>query len=200
VKAVGRPKVAGLADAQRARILEAARQCFIEDGFHAATMAHIAARAGMSAGLIYRYFVNKNAIVLAITERELEVRRARIAELRPGQDHAARLAQLFREFQSTDPEGSNAALSLEVSAEATRVPEIAEAVAAIDRQSRHEFQQWLGRPRRDGGLGMEPREAEAFALLLTFVVDGLVVRSAREPGLDAARLKRALAPLLEKLG
>ena len=197
--APGRPKVAGLADAQRARILDAARQCFIEEGFHAATMAEIAARAAMSAGLIYRYFENKNAIVLAITERELELRRARIAELRPGMDYAGRLVQLFREFQSTDPDGTNAALFLETSSAATRVPEIAEAAAAVDRQSRHEFQQWLGRPRREGGVGMEPREAEAFALLLTFIVDGLVVRAAREPDLDAARLKRALAPVLEKL-
>jgi AcrR family transcriptional regulator len=199
VRAPGRPKVAGHADAQRARILDAAKQCFIEEGFHAATMAEIAARAEMSAGLIYRYFENKNAIVLAITERELELRRARIAELRPGQDHAARLAQLFRDFQSTHADGTNAALFLETSAEATRVPEIAEAAAAIDRQSRLEFQQWLTRPRRDGGLGLEAREAEAFALLLTFIVDGLLVRSAREPGLDAAKLKRALAPVLEKL-
>ena len=199
MKAPGRPKVAGLADAQRARILDAARQCFIEEGLHAATMAEIAARAEMSAGLIYRYFENKNAIVLAIAERELELRRARIAELRPGMDYVSRLVHLFREFQSGDADGSNAALFLDMSAEGTRVPEIAAAAAAIDRQSRHEFQQWLARPRREGGLGMEAREAEAYALLLTFVVDGLMVRAAREPDLDTGRLKRALAPVLDKL-
>jgi AcrR family transcriptional regulator len=199
VSAPGRPKIAGHADAQRARILDAARHCFIDDGFHAATMAEIAERAGMSAGLIYRYFENKNAIVLAITERELEIRRARIAELRPGMDYAARMVQLFREFQSSEADGTNAALFLEMSAEATRVAEIAEAVAAIDRFSRGEFQQWLTRARGEGGLGMAAKEAEALSLLLTLVVDGMAVRAAREPALENAKLKRALAPLLEKL-
>jgi len=57
------------ASAQRDRILAAAKQCFIEHGFHAASMASIAEAADISAGLIYRYFDNKNAIILAIIER-----------------------------------------------------------------------------------------------------------------------------------
>ena len=64
-----RPRAAARADLQRARILDAAQRCFVESGFHAATMAKIAETAGMSAGLIYRYFESKNAIVLAIIER-----------------------------------------------------------------------------------------------------------------------------------
>ena len=35
----------------------------------------------MSAGLMYRYFDNKNAIVLAIVERQLEEKRAGIRQL-----------------------------------------------------------------------------------------------------------------------
>ena len=42
-------------------------------GFHAASMAHIAQTADMSAGLIYRYFASKAAIVKAIIERHLEI-------------------------------------------------------------------------------------------------------------------------------
>ena len=54
------------AEVQRERILCAAQKCFIEHGFHAASMANIAAAAQMSAGLMYRYFENKSAIVRAI--------------------------------------------------------------------------------------------------------------------------------------
>src|SRR3546814_5115905 len=54
--------------AQRERILCAAQKCFVEHGFHAASMASIAETAEMSAGLIYRYFENKNAIILARSE------------------------------------------------------------------------------------------------------------------------------------
>ena len=60
------------AEAQRERILCAAQRCFIEYGFHAASMASIAETAQMSAGLMYRYFENKSAIVLAIIERQLQ--------------------------------------------------------------------------------------------------------------------------------
>ena len=56
---------------QRDRILQAAQQCFIKDGFHAASMANIADTAGMSAGLIYRYFASKSDIILAIIGEEL---------------------------------------------------------------------------------------------------------------------------------
>src|SRR3546814_16038354 len=44
--------------AQRERILCAAQKCFVEHGFHAASMASIAETAEMSAGLIPREFEN----------------------------------------------------------------------------------------------------------------------------------------------
>src|SRR5690606_14944113 len=78
--------VSSRAEAQRSRILNAAQQCFIEHGFHAAGMALISAAAGMSPGLIYRYFENKNAIILAIIERQLDEARADIAALQSGTD------------------------------------------------------------------------------------------------------------------
>src|SRR5690606_40064469 len=74
------------AEAQRDRILDAAAQGFIGHGFHAATIANIAVAAQVSAGLIYRYFENKNAIVLAIIERQLRRARRNIADLQTGID------------------------------------------------------------------------------------------------------------------
>lgn len=66
---------------QRERILNAARSCFVKHGFHTASMAKIAETAGMSPGLIYRYFDSKNDIILAIIEQQLEDARADIAAL-----------------------------------------------------------------------------------------------------------------------
>ena len=56
------------AEAQRNRILNAAQRCFAERGFHGASMAAIADTAQMSAGLIYRYFDNKSALIHGIVE------------------------------------------------------------------------------------------------------------------------------------
>lgn len=193
------PRSAEHAQAQRSRILDAAQKCFIEQGFHAATMAHIADTAAMSAGLIYRYFEGKDAIVLAIIERELQRRRARIAQLRSSDDLAEGLIEAYREAQGCSPERHNAALFLEMSAEATRVPHIAKALEEADRLTRRDFEDWLARTREEGGHGMAREQAEAAALRMQIVFEGLAVRSAREPGLDCARLRQALAPIVRLL-
>ena len=98
-------KVGSRADAQRDRILCAAQKCFIEHGFHAASMASIADAAQMSAGLMYRYFDNKNAIVLAIIERQIEEKRSAIRQLH-STEIAARLLQIFEQWRTRRSTGS----------------------------------------------------------------------------------------------
>jgi AcrR family transcriptional regulator len=180
------------ADAQRDRILCAALKCFIDHGFHAASMASIAESANMSAGLIYRYFENKHAIVLAIVERQLEEKRTVIRQLQSSAQLAADLYRLFGEWTSHAPGSMSVALFLEMSAEATRNPQIAQALRASDELTRAEFQAWLARSPAEGGLGLCPDEARRRSLQIRFVVDGLAVRAAREPDLDHAELKSAL--------
>jgi AcrR family transcriptional regulator len=58
-------------DAQRANIIEAARRVFARKGL-AATMDDVAAEAGVSHGLAYRYFASKNAIFKALVEQDLQ--------------------------------------------------------------------------------------------------------------------------------
>src|ERR1700745_586615 len=54
---------------RRAQILEAAMVCFAKQGFHQTSMHDISAEAGISVGLIYRYFANKEAVIGAMAER-----------------------------------------------------------------------------------------------------------------------------------
>lgn len=187
-------------EAQRNRILDAAQRCFAERGFHAATMATIAGTAGISAGLAYRYFPGKNAIVLAIIGRQLQARRERIAALPGGADLVDRMVEAFRELTACRPEspdGINPALFLDMSAEATRLPEVAAAIECSDRLTQADFRAWLERAPAEGGMGLAPAEAESRALLLQVFFEGMVVRAAREPGLDPERLRGALARILE---
>jgi len=51
---------------RRTQILEAAVVCFAKRGFHQASMHDISAEAGISVGLIYRYFQNKEAVIAAM--------------------------------------------------------------------------------------------------------------------------------------
>ena len=55
--------------ARRQQILDAARTCFLRNGFHATSMQDVIAEAGLSVGAVYRYFRGKNEIVEAIAEQ-----------------------------------------------------------------------------------------------------------------------------------
>lgn len=59
-----------LREAQRARILLSASRVFARLG-RAATMAEVAAEAGISQGLAYRYFASKEALLQALAEQAL---------------------------------------------------------------------------------------------------------------------------------
>jgi TetR/AcrR family transcriptional repressor of uid operon len=54
---------------RRTQILDAAMVCFAKRGFHQASMHDISAEAGISVGLIYRYFENKEAVISAMADR-----------------------------------------------------------------------------------------------------------------------------------
>jgi AcrR family transcriptional regulator len=54
---------------RRSQILDAAVVCFAKRGFHQASMHDISAEAGISVGLIYRYFENKEAVISAMADR-----------------------------------------------------------------------------------------------------------------------------------
>lgn len=83
----------------------------------------------MSPGLIYRYFENKNSIILAITERQLEDARSDIATLQSDTDLVPLFSDLFAQWQSGDADLMSPALLLEMTAEATHAPHIARALA-----------------------------------------------------------------------
>lgn len=106
---------------QKARqddIITAARRCFRQSGFHAASMSQIAAEAKLSVGQIYRYFSNKDAIIEEMIRRIID---HRIAEMEgKTQTHLMPHMLAWRETLSEDDD----ALMLEMSAEATRNPQV----------------------------------------------------------------------------
>lgn len=195
MKETASAKAQARAQAQRDRILDAAKQCFIEHGFHAASMASIADAAHMSAGLIYRYFDSKNAIILAIIERQLEGARADIATLQSDTDMASLIAGLFTRWRSGDPKVMNPALFLEMSAQASRDPQIAQALISADRISEGDFSRWLERRR----AWDTPQDTRVHALLLRCFIEGLAVRAVRQPDLDPALLAASLRLLVDYL-
>jgi AcrR family transcriptional regulator len=194
------PKAEAHAESQRERILDAAQKCFIEHGFHGASMARIAEEAAISVGLAYRYFDSKNAIMLAIIARELEGKRERIQELCARNDFLDAVLEKFAAWQAGSPDIMNKAIFLEMSAEASRSPEIAQAIRDSDTLVRQEFERWMQLGRREGGLGLTAGEAHERGLFMQCLIEGLVVRAARDPHLDSKAIRRALEPVFRHQG
>ncbi len=125
--------------ARRDQIVAASRLCFRKHGFHGAGMAEIARMSQLSVGQIYRYFVNKDAIIEEIVRRIVFKK----IQIMTGGAHnlkqmASNLAYRVIGVQNIDhsqfddcPELSpeqneiDHALMLEVTAEATRNPVVA---------------------------------------------------------------------------
>lgn len=96
-----------LREAQRTKILDAARKVFVRQG-RAMTIADIAAEAKVSQGLAYRYFANKEAIFHALIEQVIEASPAELHHFlqlpgTPGERLALLVSQLL-EGRRTYPE------------------------------------------------------------------------------------------------
>lgn len=81
-------------------ILDAAAQVFEVRGYAAGTTNRIAVRAGVSIGSVYEYFPNKDAIVVALADRELERERQEILAVLEGSRRKS-LNALLRKFVET---------------------------------------------------------------------------------------------------
>jgi TetR/AcrR family transcriptional repressor of uid operon len=116
---------------RRAQILEAAIACFAKRGFHQTSMHDISADAGISVGLIYRYFANKEAVIAAMAQRH----KSEIQELLARAKQAATLFEsleiLFTAHCCENSPKVLSAFVVDLYAEASRNPEIADLVRDV---------------------------------------------------------------------
>lgn len=183
------------AEAQRARILDAARRCFSERGFQGASIAAIAEAAGMSQGLIYRYFTNKAAIIRAITDQHSEGRRNALDDLGSVGQLVDRLIELIDDWRAgstCDQDIFDPALFLEVTAEATRDSDIASVVAAQEKLVWADFEDFLRRSARSAGQAVDENSIRERTIVLRCLLDGLILCYVRDPVMDRELLRRSL--------
>jgi len=171
---------------RRRQILDAAERRFAAAGFHRTTMQDVAAEAGMSPGNLYRYFSSKDALVAGICERDRTNLQQEFAALHDsGSDFLTAFRDLGRRHFE-DEQIHKARLCLEIWAEASRNPAIAEVQAEFDRSLTEQFTLAFENAKKDGSVhpGIDAR---AVASVINKLGDGLFVRRATAPDFDAER-------------
>ncbi|OYU34193.1 TetR/AcrR family transcriptional regulator [Novosphingobium sp. PASSN1] len=177
---------------RRQEIIDGATRCFTANGFHQSSMADISAAAGLSMGLLYRYFPSKTAIIDAVAQGDRDAMIAAVAAL---PDHGTVAADWTRLLVATILEvTAPGAIELlnEIHAEAGHNP-------ALLAQLRHNDSLLLAAIRAKLDHQGVP-QPDGAAMLLVALVEGLAVRRYLMPGLDTAALTqlvaRGLAPIL----
>jgi TetR/AcrR family transcriptional regulator, fatty acid metabolism regulator protein len=97
--------------AKRSAVQKAAEKVFAKRGFHEATISEIATKAGVSEGLIYEYFTNKEALLFSIPgEKSRKFREENLGILKYIDGAANKLKILIRrhlELFELDPDYAN---------------------------------------------------------------------------------------------
>lgn len=188
-------------DLQRRRSSEiamAAARVFLAKGFHGASMQDVAREAGVSMGLLYRYFEDKAALIAAAATIDRAPLLAEIAALGAVADPLAGLEVLLVSVIGAAMEPGYVDLVTEVAAEACRNARVA-SVLQQDELELHaalvaalELHQAAGRLRADADLA-------SFALLFLTLADALALRLRFEPGQPVAPLIGSFSPSIRAL-
>ena len=175
---------------RRTVILDAAERCFVLHGFHRATMQDLARMAGMSVGNLYRYFPAKDAVVLALAERDRAEAARHLCET--GKAPFPMLLELIRHHLMGVPR-DKAVLLVEVWAEGTRNPTVASMLDRFEAEN----QAWVAAALQSAG-SFSDSEAEALADHVRTETRGILVSRAVSPAYDAAPALERLIAFLEQ--
>jgi AcrR family transcriptional regulator len=186
-------------DARRRQILEAARRCFIRNGFHATSMQDVFRESGLSAGAVYRYFGSKRELIAAIADVNLgivgdvfdELDESRLPSL------GELIGRFVRRLKERNDENDIAKLIGQVWAEAIRSPEIAETFRA----KLHTVLDPLTRAVRlyqDAGRLPAHIEPEVVATTIAAFIQGFMLQMAMRDDVDVADFETGIRALVDR--
>ena len=156
------------------QILDAAVACFAKRGFHQASMHDISTEAGISVGLIYRYFQNKEAVISAMADRHKKQIHEILERARQAPNLRESLETLFTAHCGDAEPQVTAAFVVDLFAEASRNPRVAELVRDVCETSMNGVTDLIARSPEAKDTNLTPRE---MAELIFAVNDGMLMRN-----------------------
>jgi len=161
------------------QILDAAVVCFAKRGFHQTSMHDISAEAGISVGLIYRYFHNKEAVIAAMADRHKKQIHEILERARQAPNLRESLETLFTAHCGETEPHVTAAFVVDLFAEASRNAGVAELVRDVCETSMNGVTELIARSPEAKGIDLSPRE---MAELIFAVNDGMLLRGVLRVG------------------
>jgi TetR/AcrR family transcriptional repressor of uid operon len=165
---------------RRAQILEAAIVCFAKRGFHQASMHDISAEAGISVGLIYRYFENKEAVISAMADRHKKEIQEMLERARQAPTLLESLEILFTAHCCEGEPQIISAFVVDLYAEASRNPQTADLVRDVLQTSMNGVTDLIARSpeAKNAAHGLAPHELSE---LIFAVARGMLMRDVLQP-------------------
>jgi AcrR family transcriptional regulator len=145
---------------RRQQILHAAMACFAKRGFHQTTMQDISHEAGISVGLIYRYFESKEAVIAAMADEHKKDLHELLGRARSAPTLLDSLEILLTAHCCENAPQMHAAFVVDLFAEAGRSAVIAELLRDILETSMRGVTEVIARApeMRSVPAGLEPRQ------------------------------------------
>jgi TetR/AcrR family transcriptional repressor of uid operon len=175
---------------RRVQILDAAMVCFAKRGFHQASMHDISAEAGISVGLIYRYFENKEAVISAMADRHKKEIQAVLERARQAPTLLESLEILFTAHCCENSPKVQSAFVVDLYAEASRNVQVADLVRDVLQTAMDGVTDLIARSpeAKNAAHGLMPNEQ---AELIFAVARGMLMRDVLQPQEMTAAERRA---------
>src|SRR5437016_5955123 len=174
---------------RRCQILDAALVCFAKRGFHQTSMHDISAEAGISVGLIYRYFENKEAVIAAMADRHKREIQEVLERAHEAPTLLDSLEILFTAHCCEDSPKVVSAFVVDLYAEASRNPRVANLIRDILQTSMQGVTDLIARSpeAQDTAHGLKPHEVSE---LIFAVARGMLMFDILQPGETTAAERR----------
>ena len=186
-------------ETRRQQILDAAITCFARKGFHQTTMEEIGQEVGLSPGVAYRYFENKEDIILATIQDSLD-RAGDIYDSDEG-DTLHTLEQMLDDhLQRMQQPGRDKYYKVRVQlwAEVIQKPEVAEKARFIRQTALKKLAKVIKRGQERGQINQN-LDPMAVSLTISAIYDGIVIHWLADPSVDFQQHREAFMAMMRGL-
>lgn len=181
----------------RHRILEGADRAFREAGFRGTSIPEIATAAGVSVGLIYRYFPSKEELFLSVCQLRTDTQLNELAAMLGAiADPADRLRAGIDYFVRSLVEQGWGSIVVHALAEADRNPRLRDMLIRLTEQERG-FAAMFIREAIARGEAPSDLDVDAASLSVAMLLHGALVHQVeRGPAFDTGAVTRAITSAL----